>query len=86
MFQTVRMPVPEAVREAIEYPKPYITPAIAAPILGLDPNAFRYMAREGRFNDHFPVYLSRSWVRVPKVPFLRAQGYEVSGVMEEVRG
>lgn len=83
MYQTVKLPVPKEVRAALEVPRAYLTPEQVAPILGVSAEAFRVMARDGRYDGEFLIHVSGNRLRVPKVPFLRALGYEISGIREE---
>lgn len=82
MYQQIKMPVPKEVMRAVEEPRAFLTPSQVAPILGVDPEVFRLMAREGRYNGEFLVHFSGNRIRVPKIPFLRALGYEVGPIME----
>lgn len=54
----------------------YLTPAEAAPILGCDPQALRLAARDDPQRLPFPVIRLGSRTKIPRVPFLRALGYE----------
>lgn len=83
MYQTVRMPVPVEVRRAVDEPRAFLTPEQVAPILGVCPEAFRCMARDGQFVGEFLIHFSGNRIRIPKIPFLRSQGYEISAVQEE---
>lgn len=83
MYQIIKMPVPPEVQRALDEPRAFLTPDQVAPILGMDPDTFRYTARNGGFEGEFLVHFSGNRIRVPKIPFLRAQGYEISSIMEE---
>lgn len=83
MYQQIKMPVPAEVMRAVEEPRAFLTPAQVAPILGIDPEAFRVMARDGWFDGEFLIHFTGNRIRIPKIPFLRSQGYEVSGTIKE---
>lgn len=72
---TVKTKVPDAVLEALESDKTTLSPVQVGKILGVSDNTIRAMAEAGQLD--FPVFRHKSWLRVPKVPFLRWLGYDV---------
>lgn len=50
----------------------YITPAIAAGVLGCDPQSIRIAARQRPDLLHFPAFCVGNRVKIPRLAFLRA--------------
>ena len=48
-----------------------ITAAVAAPIIGCDPQYIRLMARLDASKLGFPVIVYRSRVKIPRIPFIK---------------
>jgi hypothetical protein len=58
-------------REDLEnYPRAFITPAIAAVVTGQDPQTIRLQARQRPDLLGYPVNVCKTRVRIPKVPFM----------------
>ena len=72
---TVKTKVPDAVLEALESDKTTLSPVQVGKILGVSDNTIRAMAEAGQLD--FPVFRHKSWLRIPKVPFLRWLGYDI---------
>lgn len=53
-----------------EMDKEFITPAVAAQILGCDPQFIRIVARQAKDELGFPVLVVRSRVKIPKAAFI----------------
>lgn len=49
----------------------FITPAIAAKVLGCDQQYLRITARQARKELGFPVVLIKSRVKIPRIAFIR---------------
>ena len=69
------MKVPAVVQEIIDNPRPYLVPADVGKVLNINPDTVRAQARAGMIE--FPVMISGSRVRFPKIPFLRWLVYEM---------
>lgn len=69
------MKVPAVVQEIIDNPRPYLVPADVGKVLNINPDTVMAQARAGMIE--FPVMISGSRVRLPKIPFLRWLGYEM---------
>lgn len=53
-----------------------LTPAEAASVIGCDPQAIRMAARDMPEKLLFPVIRVGTRTKIPRIPFLRALGYE----------
>ena len=54
-----------------EMDREFITPAIAANILGCDPQYLRVVARKSKEKLGFPVVIIKSRVKFPRIAFIR---------------
>lgn len=72
---TCKVKVPDAVLKALESDKTTLSPVQVGKILGVSDNTIRAMAEAGQLD--FPAFKNKSWLRIPKVPFLRWLGYDV---------
>ena len=72
---TVKTKVPDVVLEALGSDKTTLSPVQVGKILGVSDNTIRAMAEAGQLD--FPVFRHKSWLRIPKVPFLRWLCYDV---------
>lgn len=72
---TCKVKVPDAVLKALESDKTTLSPVQVGKILGVSDNTIRAMADAGQLD--FPVIRHRTWVRIPKIPFLKWLGYDV---------
>ena len=72
---TIKTKVPETVMEALESDKTTLSPVQVGKILGVSDNTVRAMADAGQLD--FPVFRYRSWLKIPKIPFLRWLGYDI---------
>lgn len=57
--------------------KAFLTPAEAAPVLNCGAHTIRVFARDCPEKLGFPVIRMGTRTRIPRIPFLRAMGYEV---------
>lgn len=57
------------------YEKEILTPAQVAPILGMDQQTLRLRARLRPDLIPFPVFLNKSRVKIPRLPFLNYMKY-----------
>ena len=76
---TVNVAIPDEVREIMEKPGTYIAPADVGKVLKISPLTVRLRAKAGVFG--FPYYeagKNGTWMRFPKIPFLRWLGYDVN--------
>lgn len=65
-----------AVAQAVAYEGETLPPRIVAPILRMDEQTYRVLARSERDKFPFPIIVAGSRVRTPKRPFLKAMGIE----------
>lgn len=65
------------IEEIIESDKAFLTPADVAPTLNCGPHTIRVFARECPEKLGFPVICMGTRTKIPRIPFLRALGYEV---------
>lgn len=72
---TCKVKVPDAVLKALESDKTTLSPVQVGKILGVSDNTIRAMAEAGQLD--FPVFRHKSWLRIPKIPFLRWLGYDI---------
>ena len=72
---TCKVKVPDAVLKALESDKTTLSPVQVGKILGVSDNTIRAMAEAGQLD--FPVFRYRSWLKIPKIPFLRWLGYDI---------
>lgn len=56
--------------------KDVLTPADIADVLNADPQDIRIQARTAPERLGFPVIIIKSRTKIPRVPFLRAMGFE----------
>jgi len=70
---------PPHIQKLIDHPKEYLVASQIAPIVGKDAHTIRYMARNMPERLPFPVITNpgQSNVVFPKIPFLKAYGYEI---------
>lgn len=55
-----------------------LTPRMAADVLGCDPHWIRVAAKDAPDLLHFPVLRVGNRVKIPRIPFLRFMGVEIS--------
>lgn len=67
--------IPESVLDALDSDKTTLSPVQVGQILGVSDQTVRAMADAGQLD--FPVFRHRTWLRIPKIPFLKWLGYEV---------
>lgn len=72
---TCKVKVPDAVLEVLENDKTTLSPLQVGKILGVSDNTVREMANAGQLD--FPTLQHRSWLKIPKIPFLRWLGYDI---------
>lgn len=58
--------------------KIWLTPGDIAPVVGSDPQQIRLTAREFPERLGFPVTIIGKYTRIPRIPFLRYLGLEVT--------
>ena len=75
-MQSVTVTVPEEIRAIIDKPAAYLVATEVGPVLQLSDPAIRAQARAGRLP--FPAVVVGQRVRIPKIPFLRYLGYDVT--------
>lgn len=69
------MNVPAEVMAIIDNGRAYVVPEDVAKVLHISGDTVRASAREGKLE--FPVMISGTRVRIPKLPFLRWLGYDI---------
>jgi len=62
------------IQEIKSLDKDILTAADIAPIINSDPHYIRIQAHENPEALGFPVIVIRSWVKIPRIPFLRFMG------------
>ena len=67
--------IPESVLDALDSDKTTLSPVQVGQILGVSDQTVRAMADAGQLD--FPVFRHRTWLRIPKIPFLKWLGYDV---------
>jgi len=67
----------EAIQAIVDSDKVFLTPADAAPILGMDPHSIRLTARQRPELLKFEFILSGNRTKIPRIPFLRYIGINV---------
>ena len=70
----------ETLRELIALNRDYFVPAQVAEVLGMDAQAIRILGRGSPERLPFPVIVSGSRVKIPKIPFLKYMGVDVSAL------
>ena len=70
----------ETLRELIALNRDYFVPAQVAEVLGMDAQAIRILGRRSPERLPFPVIVAGSRVKIPKIPFLRYMGVDVSAL------
>jgi len=70
----------ETLRELIALDRDYFVPAQVAEVLGMDAQAIRILGRRSPERLPFPVIVSGSRVKIPKIPFLKYMGVDVSAL------
>ena len=75
-MQTVSVGVPDQIRAIIDKPRAYLVATEVGPVLNLSDPAIRAQARAGMLP--FPAVVVGQRVRIPKIPFLRYLGYDIS--------
>lgn len=80
VMQTLRRREEEnmTLQEIKNMDREFITPGIAAKILGCDPQYLRITARQAREELGFPVVILRSRVKIPRLAFIRYMEGEVT--------
>lgn len=56
--------------------RPMLTPVEVASVIGCDPQAIRLAARDKPERLLFPVLRIGNRTKIPRIPFLRAMGYD----------
>lgn len=72
--------------DLIQSDKAVFTPAEISGVLGSDPQTIRVCARQRPAALGFPVIVTGSRVKIPRIPFLRYMGAEIGGENEKSNG
>ena len=72
---TVNVKIPDAILDVLDDEKTTLSPLQDGKILGVSDNTVLAMADAGQLD--FPVLRHKSWLKVPKIPFLRWLGYDI---------
>lgn len=72
---TVNVKIPDAILDVLDDEKTTLSPLQVGKILGISDNTVRAMADAGQLG--FPYLRHKSWLKIPKIPFLRWLGYDV---------
>ena len=66
------------IQEMLRSDRVYLLPADVAEVLECDPQCIRILARTDRDSLGFPVCVVGHRTKIPRIPFLRFMGLEVS--------
>ena len=66
------------IQEIQKSDRPFLLPVDVAEVLGCDPQCIRILARTDRNSLGFPVCVVGHRTKIPRIPFLRFMGMEVS--------